>query len=131
MGGAVIHGQYTVPDGTNSFQTDDIQVGKASAVSANAITVTSADNFSHPYVVTANTIVDSQRDGIATVANGDEVRVLATTSKTGDTATSVMDMTKLAASGFGRNQPRGGPDAPVPPGSPSPTTAAPGSTTVG
>jgi hypothetical protein len=113
--GPVIHGQFTVPAG-NGYRTVDIQVGTASARSSSSITVTSVDKYKVTYTVTAQTIVDAQRDGIGSIANGDQVRVLATTSKDVSTAISITDITKMGASrkqfGFGSAPgwaPRSGP----------------------
>ena len=121
-GGAVLHGQYTVANGNGGFQTIEVQVGKASAVKSGSITLTSADGYAHTYAVTSSTVVDSQRDGIASIAAGDEVNLSALSVKGKDTATTITDTTKLGASrsgfGFGRRAPQGGTGSP----SAAPTT---------
>jgi hypothetical protein len=96
--GGAIHGQFTVPHG-NGYETVVMQVGTASGVSPTTITVTSTDKYQLRYKLTASTIVDAQRDGINSVHSGDQVRVLATTSKGTNTAISITDITRLGASG--------------------------------
>lgn len=117
FGGNVVHGTYTVGDGNGGYKTVEVQIGKASAVSSTSITVTSADGYVHTYVVSASTVVDSQRDGIASVTSGDTVDLQATTSAGKDTATNVVDTTKIGSSrsgfGFGHG-PMGAPAAPAP-----------------
>jgi hypothetical protein len=114
--GRVVHGQFTVPQGSG-YKTVEVQVGTASSVSPSSITVTSADHYRHTYTVTSATVVDAQRDGISSVKNGDQVRILATTSKGADVAASITDTTKLGASGkqfgfpFAPGQPQGQPPA--------------------
>lgn len=101
--GRVLHGEYTTQTGTGTYKTVEVQVGKVMAVSKTSITVQSADNYSDTYVVTTTTMVDAQRDGIGSVATGDQVRVLATKVNGTDTATNITDTTKIGASrkGFG------------------------------
>jgi hypothetical protein len=99
----VVHGQFTVRTESGGYQTVEVQVGQVGSVSTTAITITSSDGYSHSYAVSPSTIVDSQRDGISSVAAKDQVRVLATQSGGQDTATSIADLTKLQSSrkGFG------------------------------
>jgi hypothetical protein len=108
--GQVVHGQATVHTPSGSYQTIAFQVGSVTTVSSTSITVKSTDGYSQTYGVTASTIVNAQRDGIASVASGDEVRVIATQSGSSWTATNITDMTKLKNSwaGFGFGP---GPDA--------------------
>jgi hypothetical protein len=73
-------------------------------------------------------MVDAERDGIGSVAVGDQVQVLATTVNGTDTATNIVDITKIGASrkGFGFG-PRPGPTAkpaPAQPASPATQSAA-------
>jgi hypothetical protein len=98
FGGGVVHGQFTVSDGNGGYRTELVQTGKASAVSPGSITVTSADGYKHTYTVTATTVVDSQRDGIGSVASGDQVEVTASSASGKDTATDIIDSTKLQSS---------------------------------
>jgi hypothetical protein len=107
--GQVVHGQATVHTRSGSYQTIAFQVGSVTEVNSTSITVKSTDGFSQTYDVTANTIVNAQRDGISSVAKGDEVRVIATQSGANKwTATNITDMTKLknsrAGFGFGPGQ---------------------------
>ena len=97
LGGDVLHGTYTVQTGNGKYQTYDTQLGKASRVSSSSITLTSADGFTHTYVVTSSTIVDAQRDGIGSVASGDQIRLVATVSGSTATATAIVDTTKVGA----------------------------------
>ena len=76
MGRGAIHGQYTVPNGSD-FRTIDFQRGKVTAVSKDSITVESDDKFSKTYAVTANTLVVAGQEGIGSVKNGDVVRITA------------------------------------------------------
>jgi hypothetical protein len=117
MGGAV-HGQFVVPNGTG-WRTVVVQRGVVTAVSDTALTVTSKDGYTKDYVLTAKTLVDAGRDGIATVKKDETVAVVATVS--GDTATAdeVRDLTKIAA-----ERKQWGP----PPGGPAPGAPAPGGT---
>jgi hypothetical protein len=98
--GRVIHGQFTVPEGSG-YKTLEVQLGTVSALTSSSITVTSADHYQHKYALTSSTIVNSQLHGISSVAKGDQVRILAST----DTAISITDITKIGDSihafGFG------------------------------
>ena len=106
LGGRVLYGQATLqqPDGT--LKTVEFQVGTVSAVSDKSITLTSgagSNTYTHTYTVDASTIVDSQAGGISTVAKGDQVRLTATQQNGSDTATDIVDATKIKSSrdGFG------------------------------
>ena len=114
LGGNVVHGQYTVKNGT-TYQTVTVQTGQVTAVDGKSITVKSADGFTQTYAVQASTIVDSQSGGISAVANTDNVDVQGLQGKT-LTATNIVDTTKIGASrqgfGFGAGGPGGkGPGA--------------------
>ena len=129
--GRVVHGQFTTRTASGGYQTVEVQTGKVTSVSATSISVTSADGYSHTYGVTASSVVDSQRDGISSVAKGDQVQVTATTVSGKATVTSIVDTTKVGASrkGFGFG-PRARPAAPAPaaapaaPPAPAPAAAA-------
>jgi hypothetical protein len=112
--GPVVHGQFTQRTPSGGYQTVEVQTGKVASVNATSIKVTSADGFSHIYTVSPSTVVDAQRDGIASVASGDQVQISATTVKGTDTAANIIDITKVGASrsgfGFGPGG-RGGPPA--------------------
>jgi hypothetical protein len=117
--GQVLHGEFTTKAGSG-FRTVEVQVGKVTKVSTTSITVQSADKYSHTYAVTASTMVDAERDGIGSVAVGDQVQVLATSVNGTDTATNIVDTTKIGASrkgfGFGsRPTPGPTPAKPAPP----------------
>ncbi|MDA8044261.1 MAG: hypothetical protein M0Z30_03340 [Actinomycetota bacterium] len=129
FGGSVVHGQYTVKNGS-SYQTIDVQVGQVTSVSSSSITVLSADGFSQTYTVQPSTVVDSQSGGISAVALEDTVHVEGIAKGKGHTATDIIDSTKIGSSrkgfglgvGLGRG-PRGGMrGAPFPP---SPPTGSP------
>lgn len=118
LGGA-LHGELVVPRGTG-FQTIDVQRGKVTAVSATSLTVKSADGFTKTYVLTAKTIVEAGRDGIATVKVGEKVGVLATVASDKATAAHVRDLTRLQAArkDFRPPPPAG---APAPPAGAAPS----------
>ncbi|HUE60654.1 MAG TPA: hypothetical protein VMO88_13825 [Acidimicrobiales bacterium] len=115
LGGKVLHGQVTIqqPDGT--VKTVEFQVGTVSAVSNSSITLTSgtgSSTYTHSYTVDPTTIVDSQAGGISAVAKGDQVRLTATQQKGSDTATDIVDVTKIQSSRKGFGFQRGdGPEA--------------------
>ncbi|MHA3020091.1 hypothetical protein ACXPWS_07425 [Mycobacterium sp. BMJ-28] len=48
---AALHGEFVVPDGHGGFQTDIVQVGRVTAVSAGSITARSEDGFTSTYVI--------------------------------------------------------------------------------
>ena len=104
----------------------EVQTGKVTGKTTTSITVTSADGYNHTYQVSSSTVVDAQRDGIASVANGDQVEVTATSVSGKDTATNIVDTTKVGASrkGFGFG-PRAGtrPAAPAAPAAPATQSA--------
>ena len=101
--GRVVHGRVHHRTASGGYQTVEVQTGKVTSVSPTSISVTSADGYNHTYVVAASTVVDSQRDGISSVAKGDQVQVTATTVNGKDTVTNIVDTTKVGASrkGFG------------------------------
>ncbi|MGC8512655.1 MAG: hypothetical protein ACP5P1_06415 [Acidimicrobiales bacterium] len=105
MGGDVLHGVFTVKNPSGSYVTEETQVGTVSSVSQSSITVKSADGYSQTYAVTSSTVVDSQAGGIGAVAQNDSVRITAETQSGTETATSIVDTTKIGASrqafGFG------------------------------
>jgi hypothetical protein len=116
--GRVLHGQFTTGKAGGGYRVVEVQVGKVTAVSQTSITVQSADGYSHSYAVVSATMVDAERDGIGSVAVGDQVQVLATTMNGTDTATNIVDTTKIGASrkGFGfapRPNGAGAPAAPA------------------
>ena len=116
MGGA-IHGTFVTPKQGGGYQTVDTQRGTVTAVSTTSITVKSSDGFTKTYVVTADTIVNATRDGIASVKNGDEVGVMAVESGSDADAVTIMDRTRIDSS-----RQKWAP--PVPSGSASPSAAS-------
>lgn len=106
VGGKVLYGQATLqqPDGT--LKTVEFQVGTVSAVSTTSITLasgTGSSTYTHTYTVDPTTVVDSQAGGISAVTKGDQVRLVATQHNGSDTATDIVDVTKIQSSrgGFG------------------------------
>jgi hypothetical protein len=89
-GRGAIHGEYVIKSGSG-YVTVDTQIGTVTAVSTTSITVKSEDNFSKTYVVTADTAVDAQRDGIGSVKTGDTVNVTGKVDGSTVTATSIDD----------------------------------------
>jgi len=102
-----IRGDVVVPDGKGGYQTIRMQRGAVTAKTASSITVKSADGHVETYAVTATTLVNAARDGLGSIAIGDEVGVRATLSGSNATATHIRDLTKLGA-----DRPKGPPPAP-------------------
>ena len=109
FGGQVVHAEYTVKDGS-AYKTYAVQVGQVVTVSGSSITVKSDDGYTQTYVVETSTIVDSQSGGISAVAGKDAVRIEALVSGSTQTATNIVDTTKIGASrkGFGYPAPPAG-----------------------
>jgi hypothetical protein len=95
----VIHGSYTIKGPDGSYETIDTQYGTAEAVSSTSITVKSADGFSQTYAVGSGTIVDTDSNGITSVALGDEISIQALVSGATVTAQRVTDLSQLQANG--------------------------------
>ena len=73
-----IHGEFTTRNAdATGFQTMATQNGEVTEVSASSITVKSIDGFSRTYAVNDDTLVNAGNNGIADVAVGDDVHVLA------------------------------------------------------
>jgi hypothetical protein len=116
FGGDVLHGEFVVPkDG--GYETLDTQVGKVTAVSDSSITVVSDDGFSKTYAVTADTLVNSARDGIGSIKNDATVRITATVSGSTATAVNIIDTSTIEA-----QRPKWAPDHRQAPAASSPTT---------
>ncbi|MDQ1585171.1 MAG: hypothetical protein QOJ90_1901 [Actinomycetota bacterium] len=75
--GGALHGELVVPGPGGGYQTVLIQRGKVTAVSSTSITLKSDDGFTSTYIVTADTMVNAARDGIATIKKGADANVLA------------------------------------------------------
>ena len=87
--GAALHGEYTVEKDGGGYQTIATQQGEVTAVSTDSITLKSADGYSRAYTVTAETLVNAARDGIASIKTGNTVSVLAVVADGKATATSI------------------------------------------
>ena len=90
LGGA-IHGTVVTPKQGGGYQTVDGQRGTVTDVSSTSITVKSEDGFTKTYVVTADTLVNAKRDGIASVKTGDTVAVIAVEAD----AVQIIDQTQI------------------------------------
>jgi hypothetical protein len=97
--GGAIHGEFVTRNGSNGFRTIDTQLGQVTSVSQDAITVKSEDGFTKTYTVDQNTVVNSGRDGIGNVKNGDTVRVNAVVESGKAHAMDIHDETTLGSIG--------------------------------
>jgi hypothetical protein len=97
MGMGAIHGTFVTPKQGGGYQTIDTQRGTVTAVSSTSISVKSEDGFTATYVVTADTVVNAQRDGIASIKVGDEVGVVGLENAGSTTAVQIMDKTQMGA----------------------------------
>lgn len=95
--GGIVHGEFVRPNGSNGYQTVDVQTGQVTSVSSSSITLKSADGFTKTYSVTTNTLVDAGRDGIGSVKKGDNATVDAVVSGSTSEARNINDLTNLAA----------------------------------
>jgi hypothetical protein len=124
LGGGVVHGTFTVRNGSG-YKTVEVQTGTVKSVSSGQITVASPDGYTRTYTVVPATVVNAQAGGISSVSNSDQVTVTASPAGSKDTATNIVDVTKLKDSrqffGFG---PPGGPEEPPAPAPGTPGTAA-------
>ncbi|MEU4293299.1 DUF5666 domain-containing protein [Kribbella sp. NPDC026596] len=98
LGGA-LHGEFVVPKDGGGYQTVATQRGEVTAVSKDSITVKSEDGYSRTYQVAAETLVNSARDGIASIKTGSTVSVSAVVADNTATATSINDGTARDAAG--------------------------------
>ena len=94
LGGA-IHGSAVTPKQGGGYQTVDAQRGTVTEVSTTSITVKSEDGFTKTYVVTADTLVNAKRDGIASVKKGDTVAVVAVEAAGAVNAVQIIDQTQI------------------------------------
>jgi hypothetical protein len=97
--GGALHGEFVVEKNGGGYETVATQNGQVTAVSKDSITVKSADGYSRTYTVAAETLVNSARDGIASIKTGNTVRVTAVVTNGTATATSVNDGTARDAAG--------------------------------
>jgi hypothetical protein len=114
--GMGIHGSFVTPKQGGGYQTVDMQRGTVTAVSKDSITVKSEDGFSATYDVTADTMVNALRDGIASVKVGDEVGVMGIENAGTSTAVQIVDRTQMKD-----NRQKYGPAQPNPAASPTQT----------
>ncbi len=90
-----LHGQVVIAGPGGGYETADIQRGQVTAVSSASITLRSTDGFSKTYLVTSSTLVDAQRDGIASVRTGSQALLVATVNGGTATAVRIVDLTLL------------------------------------
>jgi hypothetical protein len=115
-----VHGQFTVPNGNNGYETIATQVGTVQSVSSGSVTVKSADGYSQDYVVNSSTVVNADYEGILSVKTGDTVVVEATVSGNTYTAQQVTDTTQVQANRKSWvPQPSSTPPTPSTPGTPA------------
>ncbi len=93
--GMGIHGSFVAPKQGGGYQTIHTQRGVVTAVSSTSITVKSEDGYTKKYVVTADTVVNAQRDGIGSIKVDDEVMVIGVEDGDDVTAVQIMDRTRI------------------------------------
>jgi hypothetical protein len=113
--GGGIHGEFVVPEPGGGYQTVLTQIGTVQSVSGSSITVKSEDGYSHTYTVNNDTLVAAGDNGIADVAKGDTVRVLAV----GSAAKDIIDVTKVQSLRQKYWGPKHKDETPEPSGSPT------------
>jgi hypothetical protein len=117
MGGP-IRGDLVVPKRGGGYQTIHLQRGAVTAVSGSSLTVRSADGVSETYSVTAKTLVNARRDGIAGIKKGAQVHVLAVGAAGSLRAVQVADLSVLPGRGLRRFDRPPWPDGSAPPTTP-------------
>jgi hypothetical protein len=95
FGGGAIHGEVTSPKSDGGYQTMAFQTGEVTSVSKSSIALKSDDGFTRTYKLDEDTLVNAGRDGIDSVKNGDEVRVLAVVEERDARAVHVLDTTRV------------------------------------
>jgi hypothetical protein len=100
---SALHGEYVVSDGNGGYTTELMQTGKVTAISATSLTAASDDGFTKTYTIGSDTAVGNNA-GISSIATGDTVTVVATTSGNTATAESVSEQTADAQNGQGGQQ---------------------------
>jgi len=95
--GGALHGEFTTPKRGGGYQVVDVQRGEVTSVSSSSITVKSEDGFTKIYVVNDDTLVNAGNNGIADIAKGDNVDVVAIVSGGSAHAVRVADITKMRA----------------------------------
>jgi hypothetical protein len=97
--GGALHGEFVVQKDGGGYQTVATQRGSVTAVSKDSITVKSDDGYSRTYKVDADTLVNSARDGIASIKTGSAVNVRAVVADNTATATVINDGSARDAAG--------------------------------
>ncbi|MBB6569372.1 hypothetical protein HPO96_11090 [Kribbella sandramycini] len=97
--GGALHGEFVVPKEGGGYQTVATQRGEVTAVSKDSLTVKSEDGYSRTYTLNAETLVNSARDGIASVKTGSTVNVAAVVADGKATAVRVNDGAARKAAG--------------------------------
>jgi hypothetical protein len=85
--GNALHGDFVVAGDNGGYTTERLQTGTVTAVSANSISVKSADGYTQTFAVGGSTSIDRSQNTIDQVVNGNTVTVIGTLS--GDTATAI------------------------------------------
>lgn len=94
-----LHGEFVTTGTSGNYVTEFLQKGKVTALSATSLTAQSADGFTKVYTIDSTTATG--------VTNGEEVTIIATTSGSTATATSITE-TSAATGGPGGTPPGAG-----------------------
>lgn len=82
IGGGMVHGEFTVPDGDGGYKTVLMQNGTVASVSGGMLTVKSADGWSKDYALDTSTMIGGERfwsaDSASGLTQGQQVLVKAT-----------------------------------------------------
>jgi hypothetical protein len=92
-----LHGEFVTEKPDGGYQTLAVQRGEVAAVSDTSITVKSEDGYSRTYVIDDETLVNSHREGIGSVDEGETVHVAAVVSDDTATALRVVDVSDRRA----------------------------------
>ena len=95
LGGAALHGTYVVEDPDGTFRTLVAQRGEITSVSATSLSVKSKDGFTATYKLEDATDLLGGPEGVGDLSKGDDVGVTAERSGGVDTATHVLDLSRL------------------------------------
>jgi hypothetical protein len=119
-----LHGDFVASNGNGGYETQRMQTGTVTAVTATSLTAKSVDGYTQTYVITTSTKVDEGDDAIGDVKTGDTVTIVATVSGTTATATTVSDTALRSGDDQGQgipggNQPSGQPGGTRPSGVPT------------
>ncbi|SEP46068.1 hypothetical protein [Amycolatopsis saalfeldensis] len=86
-----LHGEFVTAGTSGGYVTEFLQKGKVTALSATSLTAQSADGFTKVYTIDATTATG--------VTNGEEVTIVATTSGSTATATSITETSATGGPG--------------------------------